>query len=392
MNLKILVPILLVVLAISPAKGAGIERINAKTTPPNALLPVSSITPEFRVFTGQNAIQDALKFIERYRDHLTLRVNLSEFSTAHFVGIYLRKLPNGMYIPTYYISDSADTSQNEEEFKKHIFRIERTPLTSTVSVDIEPSRELKKIGTIIWQEKTTKICNTAGVCLEASHKVKADFWYGTTTSGQYDYYVFTKHEAEVPDKDEQNGLKLAVDSVKESVRILNYRNRFDGNIQVFLSDYVPYGSGESKEATKTWGINIGASAAPEFPYILPSISAGFSETSSDGLNFRWYVSSSDPNRDITFKFYKLRKGDSPAWDEIFRATTLTIVTVNPEVAFHEGDIEIEAKARFVGEYKKLYCPPIIYTGCAMYNLKTYKEAPEIKIKVEMYPWFILEKE
>lgn len=102
-----------------------------------------------------------------------------------------------------------------------------------------------------------------------------------------------------PVRDFPKNFRVAVKEVRERATILNPSPE---QAYFGVGSFRPEGSGSSSEPTVTWGLNIGIDAKG-----LPSAAAGFSETYTKGLIFKWYTDDIDANRDIEFQFYDLKK-------------------------------------------------------------------------------------
>lgn len=251
----------------------------------------------------------------------------------------------------------------------------------------EPQRDWKYIGGIRSVRTSRDIRTKGGKTVTVYNGVGADFWVTSGTSGQYDYYVATMHSAEVPgEKEFPEGFTVAVREVRERVRVLNPKNAFMG-----YGNFRPDGSGSSSQSVVTWGVSLGVDGSGR---PLPAAQAGFSESHTTGLTFKWYTHVIDPNSEIQFEFYDLKKRgwllSSPAWGQVFVARPVVLVHVDPRIPFHEGDVRVKAEVDFVYGESARVCG-IRYGGC----VRTYEEhtvsAPPVEFTVEMYPWFVNRK-
>ncbi|EEB74097.1 hypothetical protein [Thermococcus sp. AM4] len=347
-----------------------------------------SPTPEkgfiMKTFTGNSSIELAEKFLAEYWDKLTLRLNLSQFSNATFVGIALRPLPSGAYAPLYYFGDNlTDLRVLEEQFISEVSMFKRIPLEVKGSLAGEPARDWKYIGgirspvtskdievsTSMWTKKRGTVYNVFG----------ANFWVTSALSGQYVYYIHINHDAKVPSTVSE-GLKVAVKEVKERLKVLNPEDAFIG-----VGNFRPEGSGSSSTSVITWGMNVGFGVDCSGRSLL-NAQAGFTESHSTALGFKWYTDDVDPNLEVKFNFYDLKERgfifSHPAWGKSFSAHPAVIVHVDPGVTFHLARLKLKAEALF--HYEAVIDSPFSGTFISRHDV----EAPPIEFTVELYPWFI----
>jgi len=339
-----------------------------------------------KTFTGPSSTVQAKSFLNQYWDKLTLRLNLNEFQNATFVGIALRPLPSGAYAPLYYFADDSsehlDIHALNDLFTSEVTKFADRPLSAEGALDYEPPREWKAIGRIRTITTSQEIKTERGDKVTVYNKLGADFWVTEARMGYY-YYVYLTHEAKVPRKEDfPLNFRVAVKEVRERATILNPSPE-----QAYLGvgSFKPEGSGSSSEPTITWGLNIGIDSKG-----LPSAMAGFSESYTKGLVFKWYTDDIDANRDIQFEFYDLKKkgflrSSSPAWGKIFVAHPVLVPFVKKGTPFHMVDMKLRAEADFIYEEDKAYC---VGFGCTVFHHREKTSAPPIEFTVEMYPWFI----
>lgn len=368
----------------SPMNMSTDKNIQVPSLPPNT----GNII--VKTFTGTSSLRSAELFIQRYQDKLTLRIDFGEFNNATFVGIALRRLPTGAYVPLYYFGQedrNLDVETLTRSFYSEASKFGDMSLEVTGALADEPSRNWKYIGGIRSIRTSLEVKTLKKDTVMVYNEIGGDSWVTLSTSGQYVYYVYLTHEAKVPkEKDFPGNFKVAVKEVKERVTVLNTHHAFIG-----LGNFRPEGSGPSSNPVITWGLNggIDVNGRP-----LPNAQAGFSESYTKGLTFKWYTDDIDPNSEIQFEFYDLKKrewfGDSPAWGQIFISHPVVLVHVESGTPFHEGDIRIQAKSTFFYEDSARVCG-LRYGGCVILHEEKSVDAPPIEFTVEMYPWFINRK-
>ncbi|ACS34331.1 hypothetical protein [Thermococcus gammatolerans] len=395
MNWKFLIAISLGLLIIGLGHAGALSSPDSKpapSLPPHKEKP--SPTPPrigggivVKTFTGSSSIAQAKSFLNQYWGKLTLRLNLNEFQNVTFVGIALRPLPSGAYAPLYYFGRVGECPADllKRAFYTELSAFENIPLEVKGSLADEPGRNWKYIGAVrsirtsreirvttsIWTEEKATVYNEFG----------AEFWVTYGTSGQYVYYAYLSHEGKVPTKASGN-LKVAVKNVTESVKVLNSKDAFIG-----VGSFRPEGSGSTSHSTVTWGLNVGfgvdSTGRP-----LPNAQAGFTESHSTALSFKWYTDDVDPNSEVHFNFYDLEERgfifSHPAWGKIFIAHPAVVVHVDPGVTFHLAKLKLKAEALF--HYGAVIDSPFSGTYITRHDV----EAPPIEFTVEMYPWFINE--
>ncbi|WP_240703243.1 hypothetical protein [Thermococcus indicus] len=341
-----------------------------------------------RTFTGKSSACMAEEFLQKYRDKLTLRIDLDEFRNCTFVGIVLRPLPNGMYAPLYYFAsgDSGHTNLQsiKELFNSEAIRFVNLPLEVKGALGDEPSRDWNPIGRISTVTTSRDITTRRGDKVTVYNKMGVDFWVAEARMGYY-YYVYISHEAKVPnERDFPTDFKVAVKEVRERATILNPPRE---RAYFGVGSFKPEGSGSSSEPTITWGLNVGVDTTG-----LPNAGAGFSETYTKGLRFKWYTDDIDANRDIEFEFYDLERkeqfGSSPAWGRVFITHPVVVPFVKKGTPFHMVEMKLRAEATFVYEETVATCGSF---GCWVSHPRQAVNAPPIEFTVEMYPWFINQK-
>nr|WP_245250319.1 hypothetical protein [Thermococcus stetteri] len=360
-------------------EGVGISPSPQKELPLPQPAPGDNI--ELKTFSGKSSTLMAERFLQKYWDRVTLRVNLGEFSNVTFVGIALRRLPSGAYLPLYYFGydvGTLDVKAITRNFYIEARRFENVPLKVEGALADEPSMEWTPIGRISTVTTSKEIKTWRGDKVAAYNKFGADFWVAEARMGYY-YYVYMSHEAKVPsERDFPKDFRVAVKEVRERATILNPSPE---QAYFGVGSFRPEGSGSSSEPTVTWGLNIGIDAKA-----LPSAAAGFSETYTKGLIFKWYTDDIDANRDIEFQFYDLKKkgllSSSPAWGRIFVAHPVVVPFVKKGTPFHMIELKLRAEAEFVYEEDVPVCGGY---GCWFSHSRHTVQAPSIEFTVEMVP-------
>ncbi|AFL94767.1 hypothetical protein CL1_0559 [Thermococcus cleftensis] len=339
-----------------------------------------------KTFTGKLSLHLAEQFLQKYWDRLTLRIKFEEFGDATFVGIALRPLPSGAYVPLYYFgydSDDLDVKTLTKDFYSEVSKFENTPLEVKGALSDEPPRAWKYLGAILSlrTSREIEVATAPWIVRKATvyNGVGAEFWGTYGEWGQYVYYVAITHSAEVPsDRDLPSDFKIAVKEVKDRVTVLNSDDAFIG-----YGSFRPDDSGSTSQSAVNWGLNldfgIDATGRP-----LPTAQVGFSESHTTGLGFKWYTRIIDPNYDVQFEFYDLKKKglltSSPAWGQIFVSRPVVLVHVKQGTPFYEGKIRVRADATFV------YEAPVDSPFSGTYVVKKDVDAPPVEFTVEMFPW------
>jgi len=343
-----------------------------------------------KTFAGASNFRSAKRFIQQYRDELTLQINFSMFNNATFVGIALRRLPTGAYAPLYYFgycNEDLEIGALQREFYLEADRFNDIPPKVVGALSNEPPRNWNYIGAIRSMRTSLNIRTLKKDTVTVYNEIGVDFWATSGASGQYVYYVYLTHEAKVPKEEAFPGdFKVAAKELNERITVLDTQHTFIG-----LGNFKPEGSGSSSNSVITWGINVGVDTAGR---PLPSAQAGFSESYTKGVTFKWYTDDIDPNSEIQFEFYDLKKrvwlGSSPVWGQIFISHPVVLVHVEPGTPFHEGNIRIRAKATFFYEDSARVCR-LRYGGCVLLHEEKSVNAPPVEFTAEMYPWFITRK-
>ncbi|WP_148882719.1 hypothetical protein [Thermococcus aciditolerans] len=363
----------------------GIFEPPSKGQPPISPTPGKEVI--MKTFVGKSSMHMAEQFLQKYWDKLTLRINLEEFGDCTFIGIALRPLPGGMYAPLYYFANESSGYASlrilNESFTSEATKFVGLPLRVKGALGDEPRREWDSIGRISTITTSRDITTWRGDKVTVYNKLGVDFWVTEAKMGYY-YYVYLSHEAKVPsERNSPKDFRVAVKEVRERATILNPSRE---QAYFGIGSFKPEGSGSSSEPTVTWGLNVGIDTTG-----LPNAGAGFSETYTKGLTFKWYTDDIDANRDIEFEFYGLNKkewlGSSPAWGQIFITHPVVVPFVKKGTPFHMIEIKLRAEADFVYEETRPYCG----LGCGTYTVKKSTSAPPIEFTVELYPWFVNRK-
>ncbi len=388
---KPLFAVLLGLLMVEGIVFAGTFQNNIVESPSKDQPPISPISKKeiiIKMFVGKSGTRTAEQFLQKYWDKLTLRLNLEEFKDCTFVGIALKPLPGGMYSPLYYFgtegSGYADPQVLRESFIIEATRFANLPREMKGALGEEPPREWNSIGRISTVTTSREITTWRGERVTVYNKFGADFWVAEARMGYY-YYVYMSHEAKVPsERDFPKDFRVAVKEVRERATILN---PLPDSAYFGIGSFKPEGSGSSSEPTVTWGLNVDIDTTG-----LPNAGAGFSETYTKGLAFKWYTDDIDANRDIEFQFYDLKKrawlGSSPAWGQIFITHPVVVPFVRKETPFHMVELRLRAEADFVYEEDVPVCGG---HGCWVSHQRHSVRAPPVEFTVEMYPWFINRK-
>ncbi|WP_010477147.1 hypothetical protein [Thermococcus zilligii] len=356
----------------------------SKDQPPIFSTPQKGVI--MKTFVGESSTRTAGQFLRKYWDKLTLRVNLEEFRNCTFVGLALKPTPDGRYVPLYYFAMDDPVPANpqvlEESFTAEATRFVSLPMKMKGALGDEPPREWNSIGRISTVTASKEITTRRGNKVMVYNKFGADFWVAEARMGYY-YYVYTSHEAKVPsERDVPRDFRVAVKEVRERTTILNPS---PDRAYFGVGSFKPEGSGSSPEPTVTWGLNLNVDSTG-----LPNAGAGFSETRTKGLTFKWYTNDIDANRDIEFQFYDLKKGtwlgSSPAWGQIFITHPVVVPFVKKGTLFHMVEMKLRAEADFVYEEDVPVCGG--GHGCWVSHQRHDVRAPAIEFTVEMYPWFI----
>ncbi len=298
---KSLLAVLIGLLMVGVAAGSAYAMVQKPIHP---ILPSQPLT---KAFTGPNAQIQARAFLKRLP--VTLTLNFNTMNDITFIGIALRPVSNGVYIPAYYIVQGAKPGEYPllqrkfTEFAESHFRVQVSNIK--IASSIQPNVNWNYAGSIDYITHT------------ASHLGQEGY---LQLKGWYYYYIIDQHTVEYY---AQTKLRGDVSSSAVAVKDLDLHVS-RGHTHEVIDDFLPDGH---IGPTTSYYESLTVELTPE-DIAKISASAGYSVNTNDDYYFRIDTHTADPNSYVDFHAYDFKKKvswwfDSPAWGRSFYMETAT---------------------------------------------------------------------
>ncbi len=242
-----------------------------------------------KVFSGKDASLEAMKFLARHRGRLTLEVDLRNLENITFIGISLRPLKEGYYIPAYYIVDKS-APMSRQEFQKRFDEI-------TATLAKEP---LIMAGDVLNVEPKVNWEYVGGIDYVTSHVTRNGRTGTIQQTGWYYYYFVDNYRVEYHAK-----IKIRGDMNSKDVALkeLNLHVDRNGYTHETLGDFLPDGHiGPITSYSESLMIEVDSGKT-----LRISAHGGYTKDTNDGIYFRGDTHTLNPNDYVNFHFYDSKR-------------------------------------------------------------------------------------